>query len=334
MNDALLLPLLTAALPLLIAVAAMLVMPTPLMARARPHAQITTLTLLLLSFGISLLLIRAMTHVDMLNASRWISSSLAMLSAGLIAGPLLDRARKPGLLLTACAGGVLTVPSILHGLVAWLPPTEGSTILYTAVISSVVIGLGGSLQLPLHPGRFTPNGLRRAQTLSQPALFIGWLVGGCVLLIFHGLMAAPDQSLVLFPIFACAWVSMLIALLRSNAADGLRKAGEAFCAGILIGIAASSLEQGALYGLFAGFFVLRSEAITASLHLDDPQNLLGTLLIPALLSLLFSATDTHSLATKIIWLAGALGMGIIGTLFLWPATKLLVGLAPPPNALK
>ena len=315
-------------LPLLTGAALLLVAPAAMVPAMRPRSASLLLASLLLAFIASFLLIRLNSHSDVVTASKLIAASLAVLATGLVAAPLLDRVRSGGSV-AAVVGGVLLVPAVLHGFIAHLPPLGGIAVLYAVLIAAVLLGLGGSLSLAMHPGRFTAEGARRFVPTTTSASALGWLGASAALLSFATLMLPFGSTLPLTPILACGLVGALPLVLRSRAEETLVSAAQGFTAGCLIALGgALTLEQSIPAGLAAALCILRSDTTTDALRLDDPQRLTGTVLLPATLGLLaLGAADIARFADALLWLGASLALGVAFSCILWPLAKLTLGLA-------
>ena len=197
-----------------------------------------------------------------------------------------------------------------------------------SIIAASVTALSGSVLLPAHPARYTLSGQLRGIATAQAMSLIGWALLSAAFLALSVLLgAAPDFTLVALAGIAAA----LATLLTTSAEDALAKSGEAFAAAVLITSCATiNVAFAVLLGLIAAFCVNRSEAIAASLKLDDPQHFIGALLLPAIAGLLLPGLfATAQLASQIHWLGIALIAGLVLAALLWPLTLLFTGLALP-----
>ena len=318
------------ALPLLLALGFALLLPAPLVPARRPIATRTVLATSLLTTLVGLLLIRAMSHSDVLNASRILSATLAILASGLSLAPLLDRARPASLVITATFAATFLTPLLFHGFVPRLPAIGGIGLLYAVVIASVTFGLGGSWQLSRHPARYTGN-IRRVLPIATTRAASGWALIALVLLALAALTTAPDAPLLLSaPLFTAA-TAALITLLHGRATYALVQATQALSAGLLLTlISPLTLPLALAAGVIAGMLVLRGEALAQLLRLDDPHGLLVSLLLPALFGLFLPAlTGAFSLEASADWAGASLLVGAVAAAVLWPLTKLILGLADP-----
>jgi hypothetical protein len=316
-------------LPLLLSAGLLMLAPASLALAARHQSAVTLLAILLLSFTFSLLMIRFQSGTDIVNTSRIVATTLVMLAAGLIAAPLLDRTRVGGLVLATTAAGILMVPLFLHGLLSKLPPLSGVAMLYAVLIVSVLVGLGGSMQLPMSNARFTSTGARRMLAVNSPLIAIGWVVFAIALAVISWTTLPPDHAFNALTLLVSGISASFLQLMFTRADEAISKAGEGFAAGIIIALmGVFTLETGLVAGLIAGFFVLRTESISTSLRIDDAPHFTGVILIPSLLGMLAPALlGAADIGAVIHWIGvcGALGVGI--TLTLWPLIKLTVGLA-------
>jgi len=321
--------LLIPALPLLVIAALAMLAPAPLAPRERRGGLITLLAIVLLALVSSLLMIRLQAGSDTLNVSRIGATSVVMLAGGLIAAPLLDRARTGGLVLGSTLIGLFMVPGLFHGALPKMPAISGVALLLTVLIASSLIGLIGSWQLPRSALRFTANGARRAVPVNTARAAGGWAVFALTITVLGASMLAPGVAFAPVPLLISGIVASFLQLMVSKPEDALQKAGEGLAAGVLIAtMGPYAVEHGFLLGLVAGGVVMRSEAITARLKLDDAQHLTGAVLLPCVLGLLAPVVShTSDMHASLSWLAVAVGLGVMLPLILWPIVKLTVGLA-------
>jgi hypothetical protein len=274
--------------------------------------------------GLSLAAIYAMPSVSPANLF------LAFLSAGLMAAPLLERARYLGLSLAIIAGSVAFIYAI-----AWLPTSlSPSVLLLVAAITATLVGMVGGMLMPLHPARHV-EGKALWRLSPQAPMLLGWLALAAALA-----LAMVSSGAVLDRLHATAMLtSALVAVLFSYAGRGedlLQQLGEAVMAGLLISLSVSGdAWLGSVLGVAAGCLVTRSEAIALSLRMDDPHHLTGAVLAPALLGLIMPGLfDMAALAQPLTVLGGSLLYAGALALLLWPAAMFLFGLRLPPRMMR
>ena len=308
-------------LPPLITLSYLLILPTPLAPQARKRATISVLSMMLLTFGSCLLLISLNTNSSLLNVVRIVSASLALVITGLVCAPLLDRTRPVPLLITASLVGIFLTPLLMHGLEAKLPVIDGEPLLYTAIITSCLIALGGSKQFPPHPAR-------GEYTINYRRMFMGWLTFA----VLFGLYATAMKSAI--PPLVSAIAAAGLCLVRTRTQEAWRKVGEGIMAGTLIALLSPySPEATAAIGVLAGYMVLRGEALTKTLKLDDPHHLTGTLLLPAMVGLMLPCVGKHEMLTgSLLWLGAAILLGLLGTVAVWPLAKRILRLSLSPKS--
>ena len=254
----------------------------------------------------------------------WFSHAVpfALLLAGVIALPLLDRTRFYGL----CLGTSVATILLLQGRMLaarTMPLTDTASLDAAMLIGACMVGFAASLLLPMHPMRITTEGIRRvAPHTDNLALPAGWM-----------LLAAGLAFTALSWMVGLLAAFVVLAITRNKAAYNCsEKAGQALVAGLCISMTidgAVNYEHLALSAA-AAFFVLRSEIITHALRLDDPTPLAGTIFIPCLLTLLIPGLyATQQLAPQLTILGAALIGGGVIALLVWPLTMAVVGLARP-----
>lgn len=287
------------------------------------------MAILLLACLTSLLMIRVQSGTDTLNAARIIATTMVALASGLAALPLLDRARAGGLVIASIATGVMLTPLYFHGLLPRFPALAGSALLYGILIAASLIGLVGSMQLPLSPQRFTADGLHRSDGVVSPLLPMGWLLFAASMLIIGVLSSPPDQVLSVFLLVLTLLGAALVPFAFCRAHDGLRKSAEAVAAAaIMFSGAAYGVDGACICIVLASASVLRNEAVSKALRIDDPQNLIGTVLVPALAGLLLPSVIAEAdISATLRWGGVSIALGIGTALLLWPLTKLLFGIA-------
>jgi ammonia channel protein AmtB len=130
------------------------------------------------------------------------------------------------------------------------------------------------------------------------------------------------------PVLLSGITASVMQLLTSRADDALAKAGEGLVAGVVMTLTGQlGLEYALVAGIIAGFFVMRTEAITTALRIDDAQHLTGVLLVPALFGLLFAGMfGSTDIGAAIVWIGASCGLGCVIPLILWPLIKLTIGL--------
>ncbi len=240
-------------LPLLVMASLLMLAPAPLAPSQRRFGGIALLATLILTLLLSLLMIRLQAASDTINISRIAATSIVMLSAGLIAAPLLDRARAGGLVLASSVIGIMMVPGLLHGLLPKLPPISGVALLMTVLIASTLIGLIGSWQLPMSKARFTAKGARRAVPVNGALTAGGWAILALALVVLGTSMLPPDAAFNPLPPLVSGAVASFMQLLISKPEDALQKAAEGLAAGIIITLMGPHvIEHGFLLGLIAG----------------------------------------------------------------------------------
>jgi hypothetical protein len=138
-----------------------LLLPNAILEAHRQRSLAIVLTSLI---GLSLAAIYAMPSVSPANLF------LAFLSAGLMAAPLLERARYLGLSLAIIAGSVAFIYAI-----AWLPTSlSPSVLLLVAAITATLVGMVGGMLMPLHPARHV-EGKALWRLSPQAPMLLGWL---------------------------------------------------------------------------------------------------------------------------------------------------------------
>ena len=313
--------LLTFSTPLLAVVALMLLVPASLAPQSRLAGCVTLFGGLLLCAALMLLA----GHSNILTRFTLADGAIAtlmLLCTGLTIAPLADRARPASLMLIAPLAAYATLGALF---------TFGATasvLLTTSVIATSLAALAGSALLSAHPARYTTSGQLRSIPTSQAASLLGWVMLAASFVALAALLGtAPDLTLVALSTVIAA----LATLLTTRAEDGLAKAGEAIAAAALLtSCAALNMQLAVMLGLVASFLTNRSEAISLSIRIDDPQHFTGTLLLPAMMGLLLPGMlDTAHLAPQITWLGIALATGLVLSALLWPLTMLLTGLALP-----
>lgn len=247
----------------------------------------------------------------------------AIVCAGIIALPLLDRVRFHGLVLgsSVAATGIIYANDIAA---RTLPLIAPSSLLQVSLLSACLVGFAGSVLLPMHPARITAQGLRRIAPRPGLLIVAGWALL-CLALQPHtplvGLMAA---------------LATLCLLRFSGDTNPLEQAGQALFAGMLISTnSAMGTSYSALaLGLVACFCVVRAPIMAHNIRLDDPAQLLGAIALPSILGLLLPGLlVTAQLAAQLIALGAAIGSGLVVALIVWPCTMALVGFALPKELL-
>ena len=321
MDNALFVSLLGVATPLIAVVALMLLVPASLAPQSRLAGAGTLFGSLLLTAALMLLVEHRNMLVHFTTADATIAS-LLLLSAGISIAPLADRARPASLMLIAPVASYLAFSALFAF-------NAASTIsLMSGIIALSLTALVGSAMLPLHPSRYSPSGQLRTIATSQSRLLIGWVLLAASFLALTVLLGrTPDYVLVILSVIIAA----LATLLTTRVEDGLAKAGQAIAAASLLTACATiNLQIAIMLGLVASLCVNRSEAISASLRVDDPHHFSGTLLLPAIFGLLVPGIlDSAQLAAGISWLTLALITGIALSAMVWPVAMLLSGLALP-----
>ena len=267
----------------------------------------------------------------------WYGADLAfaLLGSGLIAAPLLERARARGFLVAALLGSGLLVYSarLLEPL---LPMAPVLSLLLLVVVGTSLLGMVGGLVLPLHPRR-AAMGQRLAQPmLAGLPLVMAWAaLAAAVVVLAHqiapGRMDDGTIAASLSSGLAALWLSR-----REPMELTLVKCGEGLMAGLLLTLLVPlGALLGVAFGVLAAFLVSRSEALAIALRMEDPHHLLGAMLLPAGLGLLLPGLlDMHLLAAQIEWLGMALILPLILSMLLWPVLMLVTGLALPPRLVR
>lgn len=324
-------PLLAPALPFLVAGAALLLSHATA-ETTRSQAMVNALAVCLLAaLGMLLLL-------DGFSALNITLIALAMLAATVVALPLLDRTRFGGITFAAGTAGIFTVGITLDIFYTCLPAIARAGVLHAVLITASVLGLAGSMLLPLHPARHTLTHAVRWHPAPRGLLFLGWVVlafvlAGMILLLQPAAFTWPA------PILIASLVAALVALIatrRARLTDCLIKTGEATTAGIIIAALVSlDTVEALLSGMLAAFFVLRSESIAQALRIDDPSHIIGAVVLPAAVGLLLPGLfGSPMLAPSLVWLGAALALGLALAVIVWPLAMLLFGFALPKHLLR
>ncbi|MFZ4542172.1 MAG: hypothetical protein ACOYNL_10335, partial [Rickettsiales bacterium] len=273
----------------------MLVVTNALPSSSRASAAVALLGALLLTTILTLL----SQHDSLLSQFSVAGGSILailLIVAGITLAPMLDRARAASLIIAAPVAAFIMVGAMIHAGITH------RMLLPCLMIAASLAALMGSAFLSPHPLRYTALGQLRPIAVPQALLLVGWvMMGGAVLMLIR--LLSPETTLA-SPLLS-AIVAAFAALLTARAEDGLGKAGEAFLAGILIAcISPVSFSVAPCLGLLAALFVNRSEAISCSVQVDDPQHFIGAVLLPAAFGLLMPGLfDMASLATQLTILA-------------------------------
>ena len=309
------------ATPLLAVVALMLLVPANLAPQSRLAGSVTLLGGLLLCAALMLLTARSGILTNFTQADGAITT-LMLVVCGLAIAPLADRARPASLMLVAPIAAYATLSALFTF------NASSAVVLVGSVLAISITALVGSATLPAHPARYTVSGQLRSVSTSQAALLCGWtLLAASLVALTMMLGTTPDFTLLALS----AIIAALATLLTTHANDGLAKAGESFAAVALITCCTPlTMPLAVMLGLAASFTVHRSEAISLSLRVDDPQHITGALLMPAALGLILpGALNTTRLASQMSWLGIAIITGLALSALLWPIVMLLTGLALP-----
>jgi hypothetical protein len=318
------------ALPVLVTAAALLLFANAAAAIARPHALSIVLANALLVALVGLILARRDGNAT-LGASQIILCTLAMLSAQIIAAPLLDRARRAGLLFVSLLGGLGIIQLTLGYLTPLLEPIVRSALLLVTVLAASSMALIGSTALRNHP--------RRSGTLAQGWMLVGYGLLAIALGGIGWLLEPGAQPLAQLPIVVSALVAALVCLLgaqKHRHPAPLRMAGGGLVAGILVALLApDDLVVGVFSGIAAAFCVVRGERVAQAILLDDPSQLVGTLMLPAMLGLLLPGLlDLAVMADYLQWIGAALLLASALSVLLWPIAMGVFGLAASQRRVK
>lgn len=309
---------------LLLTACMLLLLPAPLLAAHRMQAAVTTLALLMAA-----LFLRAVIFENTATVPLFLLPCMAVL----VAAPLMERARFYGLLAAALVAAAMIQYAVPEWLAPNLPARPDLALLPLSLIAALLVGMIGGARLPLHPQRHRADGQAVWHEAPQGRMLAGWL---CLLAAFV-LLCGPETLTRAH--LAGSLVGGFVALMHAQAGhgrDAMQKAGEGLMAGFLLVLLAPVAPLAAsLLGLFAGFFVARSEAIALALRLEDPHHFIGALLMPSMLGLLLPGlTDLSLLAGQIQWLGGTILLAAAISLILWPLTMLLLGVALPPRLVR
>lgn len=304
---------------LLLAIGFMLVMPSALLAAHRTTASIT---------GLAILLGSILVHIIGDSTPTPAGIFMHMLAAVLIALPLLERARMPGMLIASLVGAYMLLFAIPTWLVPELPGITTPAMMLVIIAASALVGIIGGLTMPLNPRRREADGRIVWHAAPQAPMLMGWaaLTIAIMCIVGFGMFTKGHATAMI--------VAALVALLHSthrHGEDGLQKAGEAMLAGLLITLLVPLTPIHALFlGLIAGYLVVRSEAMAHTMQIDDPHHVLGAMLLPSILGLLLPGlVGIPLLADAIEWIGATFGIALLISLILWPFTMLLLGIALP-----
>ena len=243
-----------------------------------------------------------------------LASHMALLAL-LIAAPLIDRTRTISLLVAAPALAL----ALFHYAVPYI--TEQWHMNYNYVmmlISASIIGLFGSAMLPVHRPR--------EYHIHQA------LIGRAALAMTLGLILWGDGFFVKSALL-CAWIAGAIAYFKGMS-QPLRYVGMGLVAGtILAQTKDMPTAQMVLAACAGAYFTFAGEKTSKALVIDDPHNITGMVLMPALFGVLLTGLSNHMLAESLQWLGVAVAVGIIASLG-WLIVKFTLGLSAPQRLLR
>jgi hypothetical protein len=195
------------------------------------------------------------------------------------------------------------------------------------VIAACIVGLSGSALMPTHPARAMQHGLVRAPQLSY-ARDAGLLMFTVTLVV----LAAQNAEAPLSLTFAVSAITAaLCPLVLGRGPARIHHAAEGVLAGSVLGLMSQgSGIEGIAYGILAAIFIRRGAMIAASLQLDDPARLVGTLLLPGMAGMLLPLAHDLSLFAEALRFMGAtlLISGVVA--MVWLVVKATIGLAAAP----
>lgn len=320
-----------ALLPVLAAAAGQLGFVSYCVAQARAHASITGLLLTLLTALACLLLASGDGQSSGLSASQLVLMALALLAVHSIAAPLLDRARRGGLVLGSVLGAGVLIHCSLTVFPSLLPPLPRSGLVLGVLLAASIMGLIGSHALPRHPLRYTRDGQLKHSPLPQGWMVVGLSCFALTVALLGWAMQSLDAPLAPVSMLISALVSATLVLLvatRQRHPAALVLSAQALVAGVVLAL----LVQHALCvaiacGVLAGLCVLLGATMTQALQTDDAPNSAGMLLLPSAIGLVLPGVMQPSLlAEHLQWLGATLAMGALAGILLWPLSMLLLGL--------
>lgn len=312
--------LLLFALPLILGLGGLLAHGHAGVASARQHALVAMLAVALAAGMVALF---AGFGGDDITAAQITRGAFAITVAQLIAAPLLDRSRLLGLILATLLGTYAVFYTLVNGLPNFLPPLPHAGWLLAALLCAALIGLVGSAALPMHPARQPVDGLPRMQPFSA------WRLIGLILLALGVVILAWAMEPETLPraMLLSSVTAALAGVLLAPPPYRIARAAEGMLAGLLIALMAQGDAQGIAAGLAAAVAVARGGAVASSLQLDDPAHVVGAVLCPTLLGLLWPGLmDWTQLAPYLHWVGCTLALGIAIGLVVWPLAKLSFGL--------
>lgn len=301
----------------LMALAMLLILPTPILPSHRAGAAVLALAILI---AVPLILILRS------DSAAPYPIFLITLVALCIAAPLMERGRLFGIGVAAIAGGIGLSELIPQAMSAPAP-------LPVWLLGALTIALIGSMLLPMQPQRMREDGQAIWHAAPQGAMLAGWVCLAIAFILFNGV---GNFTLAQAATMGAAALFTLLNSQTGPGHDSMQKTGEALVAGLLISwVLPMTPMGGALLGIVAGFFVARSEAIALSLRIEDPHHLLGAMFIPAALGMLMPGlADMGLLADQLEWVGAGIGMGIVTAVVLWPITMFLFGMALPTKQMR
>lgn len=320
-----------ALLPVLAAAACQLGFVSFCVAPARSHASITALMLSLFGALACLLLAAGERKTPSLSASQLVLLALALLAAHSIAAPLLDRARRGGLVLGSVLGAGVFIHCSLTIFPNLLPPLPRSGVVLVVLLAASIMGLIGSHALPRHPLRYTRHGQPKQSTLPQGWVVVGTSCFALAVALLGWAMQPPEAPLAQVSMLISALVSATLVLLvatHQRHPAPLALTAQALVAGVVLALLVQSVLCYAIAcGVLAGVCLLLAPHITQALQIDDAPNTLGMLLLPSAAGLVLPGVMQPSLlAEQLQWLGTTLAMGALAGILLWPLCMLLLGL--------
>lgn len=312
-------------LPVLATAASLLLFANATASIAHAHAQMVALGIALLCLLISLGISQHGGQVNF-SISQLVPASIAILCAQVIASPLLDRARRGGLMFAAIAGGFSVMELVQTGMLAPPDALARGGMLAVALLAASILALIGSAMLPAHPSR--AHFLQRRQALAEMWMFAGYALMALTIGLLRWLIdpASGVGAMVLSALTASVAALFIAQHLREP--HRLRMVGEAMVAGTLCAaVAADVFAVGIGAGVAGAGAALLGPRMARGMQIDDPAHLLGMVLLPSLMALLLPGVmEIEQLAPHLRWIGSALVVALGVSVPLWPATMLLFGL--------
>lgn len=252
------------------------------------------------------------------------SPALAVLLALIIAAPLLDRARFFGLVVGALVGMGFIHYCIVSSLPTFLPIVPHTLHVLVGIAGASLLGLIGSACMEIHPAR---------AKLRAPVGPIAMRAAGYVLLTLTVVtLAQAAEALQLHSLVLAGLTGALLSLLWARYVhhpQPLLRVAQGLLAGVLTALMLPEDQELALTaGALAAVLVAQGESAAHALRLDDPAQVIPTLLLPSLLGVALPGIYSFAvLADHLRWLGAALGLAMLVALALWPALMLTLGLA-------